>query len=79
MNLSKNVKISLAQNYLADGATDPNSDSVDMSGFDGVMFIGIIGAQDAAATAEIKAQQSDDDSTFNDLSGAVVVSPVRES
>jgi len=76
MNLSKHVKISLVQNYLADGATDPNSDSVDMSGFDGVTYVGIIGAQDATATAEIKAQQSDDDITFNDLSGAVAISPV---
>ena len=77
MNLSKHVKISLVQNYLADGATDPDSDSVDMSGFDGVMFVGNIGAQAAAATAEMKAQQSEDDITFNDLEGAVVVSPVE--
>ena len=76
MNLSKHVKISLVQNYLVDGATDPDSDSVDMSGFDGVMFVSIIGAQAVAATAEIKAQQSGDNITFNDLTGAVVVSPV---
>lgn len=77
MNLSKHVKISLLQNYLTDGGTDPNSDSVDMSGFDGVMFLGIIGQQDATALAGLRAQQSDDDITFNNLSGAVVDSPVN--
>ena len=77
MNLSKHVKISMVQNYLADGAGASNSDSVDMSGFDGVMFVGIIGQQDASATAEIKAQQSTDNAAFNDLSGAVAISPVN--
>ena len=77
MNLSKHVKIHLVQNGLADGDTDPDSDSVDMSAFDGVVFVGIIGVQAAGATASLQAEQSEDDSTFNALVGAVVTSPIN--
>ena len=77
MNLGSNVKVTLVQAGLADGATDPNSSSVDMSGFESVLFIGIIGAQDASATAAIKAAGSTDDSSFTDITGAVVTSPVN--
>jgi len=77
MNLSKNVKLHLVQDGLADGASESDSDSVDMSGFDGVVFVGIIGAQADLATAAMQAEQSDDDTTFFPLAGAVVTSPVN--
>jgi len=69
MNLCKEVKCTLVQVALADGATDPDSDSVDMEGFDGVMFLGIVGTIAATGTVTLAAEQSSDDSTFNALSG----------
>lgn len=71
MNLSKNVKITLVQAPLADGQTDPDSAAVDMEGFEGVMFIGIVGTVTGAGTAALKASQSSDNVNFNDLSGVV--------
>lgn len=71
MNLSKEVKVTLVQAALADGQTDPDSDSVDMTGFDGVMFVGIIGTVAATGTVSLQAAQSADDSSFDDLSGMV--------
>ena len=77
MNLGKSIVLDLVQAGLADGTTDPDSSSVDMQGFEGVMFVGIIGAQDAAATAAIQAAGSTDDSTFADITGALATSPVN--
>ena len=71
MNLSKNVKVTLVQAPLADGQTDPDSSSVDMQGFEGVLFIGIVGTVTGSGTASLKASQSSDNSSFNDLSGVV--------
>jgi hypothetical protein len=71
MNLSKDVKVTLVQAPLADGQTDPDSSSVDMQGFEGVLFIGIVGTVTGSGTASLKASQSSDNSTFNDLSGVV--------
>jgi hypothetical protein len=58
MNLSKDVKITLVQPPLADGQTDPDSAAVDMQGFEGVMFVGILGTVTADGTACLKASQS---------------------
>ena len=69
MNLSKDVKVTLVQAPLADGQTDPDSSSVDMQGFEGVLFIGIVGTVTGSGTASLKASQSSDNSSFNDLSG----------
>jgi hypothetical protein len=69
MNLSKNVKITLVQAPLADGQTDPDSAAVDMQGFEGVMFVGIVGTVIGSGTAALKASQSSDNANFNDLSG----------
>ena len=71
MNLSKDVKVTLVQAPLADGQTDPDSGSVDMRGFEGVMFLGIVGTVTGSGTASLKASQSPDNSNFNDLSGVV--------
>ena len=71
MNLSKNVKITMVQAPLADGHTDPDSAAVDMQGFEGVMFVGIVGTVTGSGTASLKAAQSSDNSNFSDLSGVV--------
>jgi hypothetical protein len=71
MNLSKNVKVTLVQAPLADGQTDPDSAAVDMQGFEGVLFIGIVGTVTGAGKAALKAAQSSDNLNFNDLSGVV--------
>jgi hypothetical protein len=67
--LSEDVKVTLVQAALADGQTDPDSSSVDMSGYDGVMFIGVVGTITGSGTANLIAAQSSDDSTFATLSG----------
>jgi hypothetical protein len=72
MNLSKNVKVTLVQAPLADGQTDPDSAAVDMQGFEGVMFVGIVGTVTGSGTAALKASQSADNVNFNDLAGAAV-------
>ena len=71
--LTEDVKLTLVQAGLADGQTDPDSSSVDMSGFDGVLFVGIVGTITGSGTVTMIAAQSSDDSTFNTLSGASVV------
>jgi hypothetical protein len=71
MNLSKNVKVTLVQPALADGQTDPDSAAVDMQGFEGVMFVGILGTVTEGGTAALKAAQFSDNVNFNDLSGVV--------
>lgn len=56
----------------AAGTTDINGDSVDMNGYEGVMFILVLGAITANAVTSLKAQQSSDDGsvdTFADLEG----------
>jgi len=78
MDLAKEAAWSVVQNGLAAGATDGNSSSVDMAGYRSVTFLGTIGAQDAAATASLEAQQSDDDVTFESVAGAVITSAVNQ-
>jgi hypothetical protein len=70
--LTEEIKLTLVQAALADGQTDPDSTAVDMAGFDGVMFVGIVGTITGAGTVTLKAQQSDDNGVadaFSDLSG----------
>lgn len=71
MNLSKNAKLTLVKATQPSAGTAVNSDSVDMEGFDGVMFFGSITTANAANFAN--AAQSSDDSTFADLEGTKVV------
>lgn len=49
--------------------TTINSTSVDMSGFEEVSLVCTFGAITAGAATSVKAQQSADNSTFNDLAG----------
>lgn len=71
MNLSKNVKVTMVKAAQASGGGAINSDSVDMQGFEGVMFFGSIGTVNAGNFAN--AAQSEDDTNFDDLEGTKVV------
>ena len=66
---SENVLVTKVQNATAAGTTDVTSDSVDMEGYDGVFFRFALGIITGSAVTSVHAEQSADDSTFNDLEG----------
>lgn len=68
--LSDDVAIDRVVDATAAGSTDVNGGSVDMQGYDGVMFVALFGALTATQVTSLKAQQSADDSTFADLEGS---------
>ncbi len=72
MNLSIRAKLQRVSNAAAAGTSDINSSSVDMLGYDGVMFIVAFGTITAGAVTSIHAEQSLDDSSFADLVGTGV-------
>lgn len=74
MNLSKNIKITRVMNAVAAGTSDQNSSVVDMSGFDGVLFIALFGTLTASQVTSIKAQQgaASNLSDAADLAGSAV-------
>ena len=57
MNLADNIKIDRVQVAVAAGSTGVDCDAVDMSGFDGVIFLASFGALTATQVTSIKAQQ----------------------
>jgi hypothetical protein len=71
MNFLKNVKITLVNDAAASAGTAVNSSSVDMAGFDGVVFVGKMATVNATNSAHVAT--SSDDSAFNDLLGTSVV------
>jgi hypothetical protein len=79
MNLSKNVKATLVQPSLGNGQATTDSASVDMQGFEGVVFIGIAGTVTGAGTVSLKASQSSDNGVFYDLSGVAAMGPAGGS
>lgn len=71
MNGLKNIKITLVEAGATSAGTELTSDSVDMEGFDGVMFVGSIATANAGNYG--KAAQSSDDGVadaFSDLEGS---------
>lgn len=75
MNLNQDVKITRVANAAVSAETDINSSVLDMSGFEGVLFIALAGAVAASGTFKLKAQQDtklafDDDP--QDLLGTLV-------
>ena len=66
-NLSQNSKLTVVANASAAGTSAINSSSVDMTGYDSVLFEITFGAIVAGAVTTINLAQSADDSTFNDL------------
>lgn len=74
MNGMKNIKITLVEAGATSAGTELTSDSVDMEGFDGVMFVGKIATVNAGNYG--KAAQSSDDGVadaFSDIEGSKVV------
>lgn len=71
MNLSKNASLKLVKAAQSSAGTAINSDSVDMQGYDGVVFFGAILTANAANFANLA--QSSDDSSFADLAGTKIV------
>lgn len=69
-DLLKNTDIRTVKLYQASGTSAVNSDSVDMQGWEGVMFVTEMGT--ANAGNYVNAAQSSDNSTFNDLEGTRV-------
>lgn len=73
MNLSKNVKITqiITPTAGAAGTTDINGTTLDMSGYEGVLFVVTMGAITTGAVTSIKAQQDTDSAmgTAADLAG----------
>ena len=74
MNLSTEVKVTRVIPATATGTSDVNGTVIDMSGFDGVMFVGAIGS--AAANNGIKVQQGAASNLADaaDLAGSKVLS-----
>ena len=66
-NLSQNSKITVVANASAAGTSAINSSSVDMTGYDSVMFICTFGTIVSAGVQSVNLAQSADDSTFADL------------
>lgn len=72
MNLSKIGKVTRVSNAVAAGTTDVDSSSVDMTGFSHVMFIVEFGAITSGAVTSVHAEQSADDTNFDDLEGTSI-------
>lgn len=73
MLLSENCRVSRVVNGTAAGTTVVNGTSVDMAGWDGVLFVALIGALTATQVTRLKAQQSDDNGSadaFADLASS---------
>lgn len=74
MNLSKNTRISIVGDPVVAGSSiDDNSDRLDMSGWDGVVFVAPITDSVATGVATLTVQQNtaDSDTGMASLAGAV--------
>lgn len=72
MQLSNSTKLTKVTDHTSAGTSAVNSGSVDMAGFEGVIFFSSFGT--AASNNTVEAAQSTDDSTFADLIGTSVTS-----
>lgn len=79
-NLSSDTKLTLVHLPLASGGTDPDSIAVDMSGFDGVMFTGILGTAGSTdvCTFALETGATTDSTAFSAVSGATISSSAGE-
>jgi hypothetical protein len=59
MNLSPKVKVTVLNSYVAGSQNTLNTNGVDMSGYEGVMFLAIFGTVTNTGVATVKAQVSD--------------------
>lgn len=73
LHLSDAVKTVRVSNAVAAGATDSNGTGVDMTGYDAVRFVALLGALTATQVTGLHAQQSDDDGSadaYSDIEGS---------
>ena len=71
--LSDDCKVVRVMDAQAAGATDVNGTGVSLAGFDGVMFVALLGTLTATQVTQIKAQQSSDDGSadaYTDIEGS---------
>ena len=73
---SANVKITKVKDAVAAGTTSQSSSTVDMLGYEGVIFLASFGT--AAANNSFNIQGSDDDSSYNDIAGSSVVNSTTD-
>lgn len=71
MNLSKNVKVTKVAAAATSAGTAIDSTAVDMSGFEGVIFVGSIATANAGNTANA-AQATTSGGSYADLAGSEV-------
>lgn len=69
-NISDSVKVTVIKPNQAEAGTEINTDSVDMAGFDGVVFVGSLDTANAGNSVNIS--QSSNDTDFEDLEGTRV-------
>ena len=70
-NLNMFTKPIVLSGGISAGTSDTQTPgSVDMTGFDGVVFIALIGTVTSTGVIVLKAQQSTDNSTWNDIAGS---------
>ena len=81
VNLGKSVSAFLIQNPLTSGGgSDPDSSIVDMQGYEGALFLGVVGTQDSTGVCTLKvSEDSSSGGSFNDLSGMTVATSAGES
>ncbi len=77
--LNEEIKMTLVQAGLADGQTDPVSSRVDMTGYDGVMFVCLLGTITATGTVTMVVKQAATDIEGDALSGASVAADATDS
>ena len=71
-NISNQIKTTRVTNTVAAGTGDSNSSSVDMLDYEGVRFLVSFGTIVNGAATTIKAAQSADDSSWDDLLGTAI-------
>ena len=73
LNLIKETLVDLCVPQTADGGPDAiNGDGLDMAGFEGVLFVAVLGVVTGAGVDALTAQASDDDGgsdSYGDLAG----------
>lgn len=71
-HLSDHVRILEALASTTAGTSDVNGAAIDMKDSDGCIFIYAVGTITDTAVGGIKVQESDDDSTYSDVSGTTL-------
>ena len=72
INLSKFGKVTRVMDSVVAGTSDQTSTSLDMQGFDSVIFIASFGVITTNAVTSTKLATSSDNSSFNDLLGTSI-------